>query len=326
MKEIIKHYLPSEIRERAVKAEEQINNSLLEIRLRCGRPLEFVTGWKSYFVTSRGMLLDICNSEQRTEEAFIPERELLERAVLMITENSPYAVRDKLSEGFITLPGGHRVGFSGRVVLEKGEIVTLRDIGGINYRISREVIGCAEQVAGLIYDRDRGVFHNTLIVSPPMAGKTTLLRDLIRLASTGRPEDGIRGHKVGVVDERSEIAGVYRGRPGNDLGPRTDIMVDCPKAEGMIMLIRSMSPEIIAADEIGSEEDVRALKKAVNSGVRVFATVHGAGMDTLLGHPDLCQLVDEKVFSRFLFLSKKEGVGTLECIKNVRGEVICQCR
>ena len=118
-----------------------------------------------------------------------------------------------------------------------------------------------------------------MIISPPQCGKTTLLRDIIRQISDGNTTLGLRGHKVGVVDERSELAGCYKGVPQNDIGLRTDVLDGCPKAKGMIMLIRSMSPNIIATDEVGTREDIFAIEEALNAGIKIITTVHGKNLE-----------------------------------------------
>lgn len=159
--------------------------------------------------------------------------------------------------------------------------------------------------------------YHTLIISPPGCGKTTLLRDIVRQLSNG----GIRrrGMTVGVVDERSEIASCYMGIPQNDVGSRTDVLDCCPKDRGMIMLIRSMSPEILAVDEIGGMEEVDALRYAINCGCKMIATVHGSSMDDIRRRYAISNLVDGKVFERYIILDKSRGVGSVAGIYDMEG-------
>ncbi|MGE5577000.1 MAG: stage III sporulation protein AA, partial [Syntrophothermus sp.] len=162
--------------------------------------------------------------------------------------------------------------------------------------------------------RFRPAILSTLIISPPQCGKTTLLRDLARQISDGAPAIGLIGRKVGIVDERSEIAGCYHGVPQNDVGLRTDVLDTCPKAEGIMLLLRSMSPEVVVTDEIGGEEDVEAVEEACHAGVAVIATAHGHDLAELLRRPGTGRLIREGHFQRAVVLSRREGPGTLEVI------------
>jgi stage III sporulation protein AA len=200
------------------------------------------------------------------------------------------------------------------MILERDRIKTLRHISFINIRLAHEVIGCGNQV--LPYIIQGKSIHHTLIISPPRCGKTTLLRDLIRQLSNGGKS--CPGMNVGVVDERSELGACYQGSPQNDLGCRTDVLDCCPKKEGMMMLVRSMSPEIIAVDEIGSGEDMQALEYVMNCGVKILATIHGNSIEEIRRKPVMGRLVEEKVFGRYVLLSSGE-VGKVEAIFDERG-------
>ena len=218
---------------------------------------------------------------------------------------SLYAYEDEIRQGYLTIQGGHRVGIAGKAVIEDGKVRGISPISCINLRISHSVEGCADPVMPYLWEKEE--FCHTLIVSAPRCGKTTLLRDVIRQISDGA--GGRRGLTVGVVDERSEIAGACRGVAQNRMGIRTDVLDGCPKAEGMMMLIRSMSPEVVAVDEIGTAEDLRALESVLNCGCRILATVHGNSMEDVRQKPLLGDLVERHVFQRYILLSGKETPG-----------------
>lgn len=283
-------------------------NELQEIRLRAYRPLIVHANNQSFYLTNQGYFT---KSSQKV--VTITSKDILE-TLEIISDYSLYAYEEELKNGYITVKGGHRVGVVGKAVTENRKVRTLRNISGLNIRIAHEIKGCANKVLPFIIDK-RSNIHNTLIVSPPKCGKTTLLRDMIRQLS-----NGYRGMKVdlniGVVDERSEIAGCYKGVPQKDVGLRTDVLDACPKAEGMIMLLRSMSPDIIAVDEIGSQDDLYAIEQILNAGVRLICTVHGYSLEDIKRKDILNKLLDEGVFGRLILLNNSEGIGTIEGIFN----------
>lgn len=182
-----------------------------------------------------------------------------------LCENSIYAYKNQICEGFLTVKGGHRIGITGTAVSEGGKILNLKYITSLNFRIAREVINCSNYLLTEIINKEDNTIYNTLIVSPPGKGKTTILRDIIRNISNGILEIHFKGMTCCVVDERGEIAAMYKGSPQNDIGLRTDVIENISKAKGIKMLIRSMAPEVIACDEIGSNEDVQAIRRSHNS-------------------------------------------------------------
>ncbi|MFC4545105.1 stage III sporulation protein AA [Paenactinomyces guangxiensis] len=296
--------LPLSIRELIQSLPRTILGCLEEIRIRQDRPLEVITSEQSWFVSRK------CQLSQQPKDSMVPGKEDCIKMLNLISNHSLYTMEEELRRGYVTVEGGHRVGLVGKVVVDQGKVKHLRDVTGFNVRIARQVKGVGEPLIPFLIHK--GQVENVLIVSPPQCGKTTLIRDLARLASTG----GEKFHscKVGIVDERSEIAGCVDGVPQHDVGPRTDVLDACPKAEGMMMLIRSMSPEILVVDEIGRKEDSEAVHEAVHAGVHLFTTAHGQTVDEICRRPTLAELVKEGVFSRVILLSRRQGPGTVEAI------------
>ncbi|WP_236006258.1 stage III sporulation protein AA [Paradesulfitobacterium ferrireducens] len=274
-----------------------------EIRLRIGQPL-LLQGCKG------DIFLNASGNPCRQKEAYYITHEDLALTLERLTQSSLYAAEEKLKQGFLTLPGGHRVGVVGEAVLRGREIQTLKHISALNFRLAREIRGRARELIPYLLKPDGELCH-TLILSAPRAGKTTLLRDLICFLSSGVPELGLRGQTLGVVDERGELAGMHQGIPTYDLGPRTDILDGCPKAIGMSMLVRSMAPQIIAVDELGHVDDVQALTDAIRTGVKILATAHASSREEALERPTLAGLFKEQVFSRIVLLNREQGPGTI---------------
>ena len=220
---------------------------LNEIRLGVNRPCRIIREGCEYFLSQDGTCLTQGNN------AWLTSDQEIESIVNQMCSYSLYAFENELRQGFLTVQGGHRIGFAGKVILNTdGSVRNFSCIRFLNIRISHEILGLADPVLPYLFQQ--GELWNTLIISPPGCGKTTLLRDLIRQVSDGT--DMRQGQQVSVVDERSEIAGSYQGIPQNQVGIRTDVLDACPKTEGMMLLVRSMTPQVIAVDEIGSKEDL----------------------------------------------------------------------
>ncbi len=288
--------------------------NLQEIRLRINAPLMVVYDNREYFVSMK------CELTDYMQDAFIITKNEIRETMEYISNYSLYAFEDEIRQGFITIQGGHRVGIAGKVILEDNRIKSMKHVSFINVRLSHQVKGCADLVVPYIVSEDKKNIFHTLIISPPRCGKTTLLRDIIRHISDG--EGVMEGITVGVVDERSEIAACYMGIPQNELGIRTDILDCCPKADGMMMLIRSMAPRIIAVDEIGSREDIEAIEYVINCGCKLIATVHGNSVDDIKNKPILGRLVREKIFERYIVMDNKKSIGCVEEIYDERGTLL----
>lgn len=306
---------PGKLREILTQAAWDAD-ALEEIRLRTGKPLILWQDGQEYFVSSRGILT------RHRKMAYLVRQEEIRTTMEYLGQYSLYAYEEELRQGFLTIQGGHRVGVTGKTMVEERQIKGVRQISCINIRFSHEIKGCADAILPYVL-KDHQVCH-TLIVSPPRCGKTTLLRDLIRQISDGT--ERFPGCTVGVVDERSEIGGSYQGIPQNDVGIRTDLLDCCPKSEGMVMLLRSMSPAVIAVDEIGNYEDIDAIEMTLNSGCRLLATVHGSSVEELQKKPLLRRLMKEHVFQRYIVLQRERGqrAGRIVRIYDERGTCLYQ--
>lgn len=304
LRKYIYSYLPDTVTILLNKAPEEIIGQVNEIRLRVDQPLTLVLANHDIWLNIMGQ------PTAKAAEAQVCTRADIQRSLQIMSRNSIYALEKELQQGYLTLAGGHRVGLAGQAIVEEGKVRTMKNISSLNIRIAREVKGSADKVMPFLITGSS--IANTLIISPPRCGKTTVLRDIARQLSLGLPALQFAGVQVGVVDERSEIAACIDGVPSMDLGFRTDVLDGCPKAQGMLMLIRSMAPGAIITDELGRREDTEALQEALNAGVPVIASVHGRSVADILGRPFIGELVTNGWFERFIVLSKVPYPGTIE--------------
>jgi len=288
-------FLPANISEVIEKVPPYYQSQLEEIRIRINRPIEVA-------VSGTYQLLP-----------YIAKPEDAVQLLNKLSHYSIYTLEEELKRGYITIAGGHRVGLSGKVILEAGKVKAIRDVSSFNFRVAREQIGIANPLMPYIFSEN---CQHTMIIGPPQTGKTTLLRDIARYLSTGDQERGFEPLKVGIVDERSEIAGCVNGVPQLTFGPRVDVLDSCPKAEGMMMMIRSMSPDVLIVDEIGRAEDSAAILEAVNAGIKLIMTTHGKSLRDIENRPTLKPILEQKIFNRFIELNRGNGPGTIASIKD----------
>lgn len=284
--EILK-YFPNNIYQKLFDiftTNKQIADNVEEIRIRVQRPIILK-------MRDQDIILEYITSQ--TEILQILEK---------LCENSIYAYKNQICEGFITIKGGHRIGLTGSCVMENGKIINIKYISSLNFRIAREVINCSTKILKEIIDNQNKTIYNTIIVGPPGKGKTTILRDLIRRLSNGIDEINFKGKNCGLVDERAEIAACYKGIPQNDIGIRTDVIENISKDKGMRILIRTMAPDIIACDEIGSKEDIDAIHYALFSGVKGIFTMHGKTVEDVKNNKDIYKLIENREIQKVVFL------------------------
>ena len=279
--------LPYDLRQAACKMPERDKARAEEFRLRAGRP-PMVAG------PAGEREIPHCPGPVRPEDLGL----VLEVA----SRASAHTVLDRVKCGFVTVRGGHRVGICGSAVVRDGEIHNLRQMSSLAIRIAHEVPGAAAGVLPKLLEG--GKLHSTLLLSPPGGGKTTLLRDLVRCISDGV---GMEALRVGLADERGEVAAMYEGVPQVDVGERTDVMDGCPKGAALAMLLRGMNPQVLAADEITAPADCAALALAANCGVTLLATAHGEGLEDLRRRPMYRELLEQGIFRRLVLLTRTDG-------------------
>ena len=271
-------YFPQNIVTVISKYIDKIENEIEEVRIRVKRPIVIKTDKKN-------LILDYIISQQEMLEIF--ER---------VCENSVYSYKRQICEGYITIKNGHRVGITGNCAFENGQVVNINYISSLNFRIAREKINCSDKIWKYVVDLQNNEIYNTLIVSRPGCGKTTILRDLIRKISN-------LGKTCAVVDERGEIAAMNKGIAQNDVGILTDVIDNVSKSKGMSMLIRSMAPDVIACDEIGSKEDIISINYAICSGVKGIFTAHGDSIEDLMLNIHISELLQKFIIERIIILN-----------------------
>lgn len=294
-------YLPERVRHSLSMVDQIILDALLEVRLRLYRPVILVLDDGERLLGHRGL----CRAG---EEAICFTHEMRDEALQLLTDRSMYAAEEQLRSGYLTIAGGHRVGVVGRAVTHGGTVESIADVSSINLRVARDAKGCSAEVLPRLLGGPLGVYRS-LIFSPPGCGKTTMLRDLAK-----RLSDGIGSGKpfrVAIVDERSELAGCYCGVPQRDVGVRTDVLDRVPKAVGIMMVIRSMAPQVIVTDELGRSEDVDAVEECLNAGVALLASAHAGSVEELTRRPALAAMLSRGLFDRYVRLSDRPRVGTV---------------
>ncbi|MGM8365107.1 stage III sporulation protein AA [Virgibacillus sp. W0181] len=302
MEEILRLFT-DDIKQAVISKVENRWDKLQEIRIRLYQPLEIAFDENTEWI-----------------ETVKPNKKDGIFLLNQMSQFSLYRMEDELREGYITIEGGHRVGIAGKVNTAQGHVKALQYITFFNIRIAKQLTGISSGILPHLYNRSNNNYFNTLFIGAPQTGKTTLIRDVARVIGTGWKHTPPK--KVGVIDERSEIAASIKGVPQHNLGLRTDIMDACPKAEGMMMMIRSMSPDVLIIDEIGSTQDVQALMEAIHAGVQICCTIHGQSMDELNKRPSLHDLLRNDVFDRYVLLSKRQTPGHVKSIYNGSRQLI----
>ena len=304
--------LPGELQQLLSRVDPAVRQIINEIRLRVGRPLILIDQHgHPHFISENGQTFRTLQID-----SFCMPRPLLDECVRSMSDYSLHSVQNSLQNGFLTLRGGHRAGFSGNVAWEEGRVTAVRRVDSINIRIARSIVGAADRITGFYRANE---FAGTLIIGPPASGKTTILKDLCRQLSNG---DIGEYYKVSLIDERGEIAASYRGEPQNDVGWNTDVFDGYSKPIGFDIAVRCMSPDVIVCDEIGVNGDPESLLQGVNSGSAVVATIHSSSLDEFLHKKNSKELLASGAFRYFVFLGSAKQAGTVREI--IRYDEICR--
>lgn len=273
-----------------------------EIRLRVNQPVKVFCG--------RERTLPFRYGEREMEEVF-----------RYLCHDSVYAYEEERKQGYIMVEGGHRIGITGELTTAENGRFIAKYIRYMNIRLAHEQKEIAGRIIKYLYHARERTPLNTLIISPPGVGKTTLLRDTIRLLSNGTSDH--QGCNVGVIDERGEIAGAYRGSAMLDCGERTDVITGGDKQQGISILVRTFAPRVIAIDEIGRSADAEAILHAGVSGCRILATMHGESVEDIRNKTEMEKLLHLGLIERFIVLSMNEQMDRYFEIYDREGNSLC---
>ena len=280
------NYLNLKIRNAVLDAESVLKEAV-EIRLRVNSPVLIKTSKRDLFL----------------DENIIVSKKDIDDIVGNFTKNSIHAFENEIIKGYITIEGGHRVGICGDCIYDKDEFKGFKNIASLNIRIAREFPGCSEKVLKYLITPDKNIY-NTLIIGPPLSGKTTLIRDIAKNLSDGFKNPYFEGCDITLIDERGEISAAYNGVSSMNIGKRTDVLSYCRKSDGFFMSIRAMSPKVIISDELGTVNDFEIVQYALKSGVKIIATAHGFSLDDVKRNLYLKNIIENNFFDRAFILDK----------------------
>lgn len=295
-------YLPAALRQPLTRLSAEQAAEVQEIRLRAGRSLQIVRQGRAFAVGGQGQLT-------APNGAGVPvTRAALDALFQNICSHSLHAWQDAIRQGFITIAGGSRVGLCGTAVMQQGALETVRTVSGLNLRIASERIGCAEALCAQLAARLTA--GGILIAGAPASGKTTILRDLARILGDA--------HRISLLDTRGELAAVQNGLPQFALGAQTDIFDGYPKAEGLEIAVRVMSPEILICDEIGGADEAEALLQSLHTGVQIIASAHAGSLAELTARPQIRRLIDAGAFRTGVLLGSGAQCGQVLAVESLR--------
>lgn len=296
--EILSKILPTHIFSATI---EKINyQQLNELRLRVEKPIVVYLGGQAYFLSENGITNNIGS-------AIICKKEDIDNIVFRASECSIYAVNEQIKKGYLTISGGIRIGLSGSAVCDNLEVKTIKNFNSLVIRIPHKVKNCS--LTAFKYILEDNCLYNTLIISPPGAGKTTFLRDFVSQLSQRNI-----CFNVLVLDERGELAAINEEGENILDSNFTDVLSFISKSDGFLLGIRALNPNLIICDEIGADEDIKAIEYACSCGVSVISSIHAGSIAELKQKSNFSTLLSKKLFDRFILLSSREGPGTYEGI------------